>query len=301
MSFSLVDRQQESPYIPNTRMKKTFIILASMLLAYGSMVTGCNRANADSSTKIISYNIRLSTVNDGPNNWELRKEATIRMINQEEPAAFGLQEAMPEQIHYLEEQLPDYHRVGVGREDGHESGEHCAIFYRHKDYHLLEQRTLWLSQTPDSVSMGWDAACLRTATFAKLQNRKDARTFWYINTHLDHIGQIARRSSIELLIKWIEAIRAEEPDTPILLGGDMNATLEDPIFSPLLTLMKVAPQTAPQTDEAGTYNGWGKVHPAAPIDHFFYLGMQPVRFDNLNGDYGVPFISDHYPISFTWM
>ena len=46
--------------------------------------------------KIISFNIRYNSWNniDGENGWPYRKAAVVKMINEEKPAAIGLQEAL---------------------------------------------------------------------------------------------------------------------------------------------------------------------------------------------------------------
>lgn len=81
--------------------------------------------------KVISFNIRYNSWNniDGENGWPNRKAAVVRMINEEKPAAIGLQEALIDQLRYLDSCLPAYRRVGVGRDDGKEAGEFMAIYY----------------------------------------------------------------------------------------------------------------------------------------------------------------------------
>ena len=44
-----------------------------------------------------------------------------------------------------------------------------------------------------------------------------------------------------------------------------------------------------------TYNAFGKGQ-GSPIDHFFVRNIEVKEFRILDGDYGVPYISDHYPI-----
>ena len=58
----------------------------------------------DSAIKVISYNIRLGTANDGDNSWEFRYPASSMMINDQKPDIFGLQEAYDFQVNYLEGQ-----------------------------------------------------------------------------------------------------------------------------------------------------------------------------------------------------
>ena len=77
----------------------------------------------------------------------------------------------------------------------------------------------------------------------------------------------------------------------------MNSTLEDSIFLPLTAANLIsARDIADTTDNAITYNAFGKAE-GKQIDHFFVRGWSKVPlFRTLDGDYGVPYISDHYPI-----
>ena len=60
--------------------------------------------------------------------------------------------------------------------------------------------------------------------------------------------------------------------------------------------MKPARELASITSHKDTYTGFGKDKPSL-IDHFFVRGdIEVVQFRTLDGDYGVPYISDHYPI-----
>ena len=48
--------------------------------------------------KVMSYNIRLSTGNDGTNAWMYRCPATLEMLKDQQPDVFGVQEALEDQI-----------------------------------------------------------------------------------------------------------------------------------------------------------------------------------------------------------
>ena len=80
--------------------------------------------------KIISFNIRYNSWEniDGENGWPNRKGAVAKMIFEERPAAIGLQEALIDQLQYLDTVLTCYRRIGVGRNDGKEAGEFMAMF-----------------------------------------------------------------------------------------------------------------------------------------------------------------------------
>ena len=169
-------------------MKKLILFLACAVAAFGA--TSCAEKTND--IKVISYNVRFSG-GDGENHWDLRKHASINMINDEKPTVFGVQEAKADQIAYLKENLPQYGYIGVGREDGKDGGEHMSIFYLKDQVELLDGGTFWLSETPDVPSKGWDAACKRSCTWTKLKMKDTGKEFAYINTHLDHVGKVAQR------------------------------------------------------------------------------------------------------------
>ena len=200
-------------------------------------------------------------------------------------------------MQYLQDSLPQYGSYGIGREDGESRGEHMAIFY-HKDFvELLDCGTFWLSETPDEPSRGWDAMCKRTCTWARLKLKTDSREFIYMNTHLDHVGEQARRESLRMI-----AERAAELATngePVILTADFNSTVDNPIYDTLKTFMSDARTIAPESDSRATFNAWRS--DAADkakwvIDHIFVRGVEAQSFRVLDGDYGAPFISDHYPV-----
>ena len=113
-----------------------------------------------------------------------------------------------------------------------------------------------------------------------------------INTHLDHKGPEARSEGMKLIAERVEAFKAQ--GLPVVITADFNATTDEAIFSPLYAAAKDARKEATASDQSTTYNGWGKSH--SQIDHIFCSGYTVERFEVLTGDYGVPYISDHYPI-----
>ena len=255
-------------------------------------------ATPEGEAKIISYNIRLGVADDGANSWEHRREATLRMLEREAPTVFGIQEGYLFQVKYIEENLPQYGRVGVGRDDGAEKGEVMAVYYLRDRFELLDSGTFWLSETPDKVSRGWDGACNRTVTWVELKDRKSGKEFFYFNTHLDHKGKTARAEGVKLVVAQIAAIAGK---APAILGGDFNTPTDSPIFRPLTKTMKSARDKAPETAREGPFNGFGSAPDTLVLDHLYFRGkLKCLRFATLTGDYGAPYISDHYPISMTF-
>ena len=65
--------------------------------------------------------------------------------------------------------------------------------------------------------------------------------------------------------------------------------------------MKSVRDKAPETDRKGTFNGFGSAPDTIVIDHLYYRGkLKCLTFATLDGNYGAPFISDHYPIAMTF-
>ena len=277
-------------------MKKLFYTLA--IAAFALMGVACNRT---SEIKVMSYNIRLSSGTieaDSIYHWEHRKQASLELMHQEQPTVFGLQEACPDQMDYMVENLPEYGYIGVGRDDGKRKGEFMSIFYKKDEVELIDGGTFWLSQTPDQVTKGWDAACFRTCTWTILKKKDTGKKFVYLNTHLDHKGQEARKESIKLIVAKAEELTGGK--LPVFITADFNSPTTNEIFKPMQEAMLDARVEAPVTDERGTLNCGGTTPPGVVIDHIFYRGAEAQKFEVLRDkDYGAPYVSDHYPVMLT--
>ena len=280
-------------------MKRSLLFAALLAMTFGfALFTGCKGGHA-SDLRVMTFNIRLSPSEDfdGENCWNNRRAAVIRMMGETKPDLFGIQEGIIHQVNYLEENLPDYVRYGVCRDDGLERGEANAIFWRKDRFEMKQCDTYWLSETPDTVSLGWDGACRRIVTWAQLYDKKRKCDVWFFNTHFDHVGKVAREEAGKLIVERMKALVPE--GAPIFLTGDFNANWDNPILDPIRGQLKECRETAPVTDDANTYNAWGgKDVPAGTdiIDHIFYRGAKPLKYEVLTGDYGAPFISDHWPV-----
>ena len=275
-------------------MKTFYSILCVLMLFTSFSIDAVAKAPADQEVKVISFNIRLINSKDGPNEWKYRAEASPAMIKDYAPDIFGVQEAVKEQLDYMQKALPKYGCVGVGREDGVSKGEHMSIFYNKKTVELLEWGTYWLSETPDEPSKGWDAACKRTATWSRLRMKDSGKEFFYVNTHLDHRGKEAQQKGLDLIVKRIAAMN---PDgLPMILTGDFNVEPKNPVLTELNTKMKDARKTAEKTDSRATFNGWGAR--ALVIDYIYHSGFSACpEYETIVRQYkGVPYISDHYPV-----
>ncbi|MDR2690867.1 MAG: endonuclease/exonuclease/phosphatase family protein, partial [Dysgonamonadaceae bacterium] len=249
---------------------------------------------------VMTFNIRCDNPDDSPNNWQNRKDAAAKMIQEYAVDLLGTQEVLANQLRDLKERLPQYAVIGAGRADGKEAGEYCALFYRDDKFEAEKSGNFWLSETPEVAgSKGWDGACERIATWAVLREKQSNKRFFFINTHLDHAGETARRESVKLLL---ERVKTESGGLPVIITGDFNASPESEVIRQVLAGGKffdtrlLAP-SLPET--SGTYHGFGKA-PAEErniIDYIFVTGgiavntyaVVPEKRNNI-------YLSDHTPV-----
>lgn len=168
-------------------------ILLAVLL---SLLGVANHAAAPEPLKVMTFNIRYGTANDGENRWEARRAQMFALIKSQDPDVIGLQEALHFQVDEILAAVPGYRMVGVGRSDGGHGGEYAAILYRESRLAVRRTNTFWLSDTPDVVkSNTWGAALERICTWAQFDD-KLGTPFYLFNLHLDHVSQPAREKSV---------------------------------------------------------------------------------------------------------
>src|SRR5690606_11337984 len=200
-------------------MKKTLFILLS-LFAINTI------SFSQQEIKLMSYNIRLDVASDGDNRWDARKDKLAGLINYHEPDIVGGQEVLHHQLQYLLQTLDGYDFIGAGRDDGKTKGEYSCIFYKKEKFTVTEQGTFWLSPTPDSATKGWDAALNRVCTYGLFRDKKSRVSFWVLNTHFDHIGELARLESAKLIVEKIHELNTG--NLPVFFMGDLNSRPNEP-------------------------------------------------------------------------
>ena len=199
-------------------MKKLiiFVSLLFLAMAYG-------KAEDKEVLKIATFNLRMDTPSDGENAWFHRKDMVNDLIRFYGFDLFGTQEGFTHQLNDIL-RLSDYRFIGVGRDDGKDAGEHCAIFYRSDRFKVLDQGDFWLSEP----GRGWDGTCCnRICTWGKFEDLKNHKQFYFFNVHYEYEGDVARRESSNLMISRIKSIAGNQP---VFLTGDFNAfPTEEPI------------------------------------------------------------------------
>ena len=275
-------------------MKK--LILSAMALLAMMPMSFSKGKTEPKELKVMSYNIRYGVAKDGTNSWQFRAPATISMLEAQQPDVFGVQEAYDFQIAFIEEYCRNFKSVGVGRENGKKKGEHMSIFWNKNTVSCIKWGTFWLSETPETPSKGWDAHCIRTATWALMKDKKTGKKFYFVNTHLDHKGQEAQKNGLKLIIDRIGSINPE--GYPMVLTGDFNIKPDNTALVGLEARMKSARDIAVKTDRSNTFNGWSVKKTDMIIDYIYVSGFSECpEYKTVTEKYAErPFVSDHYPI-----
>ena len=249
--------------------------------------------------KVMTYNIRLDVAVDGENDWSHRKDFFTSQIQFYEPDVFGIQEATPNQVIDISNALSQYNHIGIGRE-GVGKGESSNIYYKKERFSVSNETTFWLSETPNEISKGWDAACNRVCTFALFEDLKSNKSFWVFNTHLDHIGEVARTKGIELILSKIEAVNNQK--LPLIFMGDFNS---EPNENRIIELKKIMNDSRELSVEKpfgpfGTFNNFQYNEPATKQIDYIFLSKNSSFIVNkyavLTDSKNLRFPSDHFPV-----
>ena len=248
---------------------------------------------------VMTYNIRLDVASDGENAWPLRKEYFISQIQFYEPDIFGVQEAKPNQVIDISNSLPQYIQVGMGRE-GQGKGESSNIFYKKDLFRVLGSNTFWLSETPEKISKGWDAAYNRVCTYALVKDKKANRKFWVFNTHLDHVGEEARTKGIELILSKITILNTK--NYPVIFMGDFNSEPDSGRITALKKLMydsRNISETKP-FGPSGTFNGFKHDEPVTRLIDYIFISkndkFKVKKYAILSDSEDLKYPSDHLPV-----
>ena len=269
------------------------LILSGLFFVFNSC------SNTSEKVNIMTYNIRLDTETDGINMWDNRKEGIVSLIKEEDVDILGIQEALPDQIDYLSNQLKDYNYIGEGRNGGN-SGEYSAIYFKSEKISLEEEETFWLSETPGVPSIGWDAAIKRIVTLGVFYIKNSKKELIVYNTHFDHIGKVAREKSAIMILNHIT--KNNYLDKSLIVMGDLNANTDELTIKVLSEKLEDSFKMFPLKDSIGTFNGFDINSKLSDrIDYVFTKNIKIIDYRHI--DKKLPnglWPSDHLPILVTY-
>lgn len=230
----------------------------------------------------------------------------IETIESIDPDILGVQEALVNQVEDLVDAFPNYTFVGVGRNDGVESGEYAGIFVRTIRFELVDFGYFWLSETPEipgTVFPESQPGPPRMATWVTLYDHVTALEFFVLNTHWDNVSSASRRRSAELIREQIETLAQARP---VIMTGDLNGFESSTEVQTLLdTDATIGPalidgyrEINPMSPQEATFHGFQGQTDGQRIDYVlhddaFSTTTAIIHTDDFNGRYP----SDHFPVN----
>ena len=270
-------------------------------------------AKAGIELKVMTFNIRYGTADDGENRWENRQQMVIDVLRDNSPNVVGLQEALDFQIAEIRNALAKYGRIGVAREDGKTEGEYSAILYRLDRFDVDESGTFWFSDTPEVPgSSHWGNACVRICTWARFIEKKSGKAFYIFNLHLDHVSQPSREKSVVLLAQRVQNRKHKDA---FVVTGDFNAGESNPVVMYLKGKVALSGSNGRESDnpvpmldtfralhpdvkDVRTAHDFKGAREGNKIDYIFTppsvkVLEAEILYDNVDGRYP----SDHFPVT----
>lgn len=257
--------------------------------------------------KILSCNIRvnLQEDQDAGNGWDDRKDLCLDVMRSRSADIICVQECRSVHLADLKRGLPQFDTFGLSN-PGEGYHPFNAIFFLKDRFVPISSGGFWLSETPHVAgSQSWDSARPRFANWVDLTDRETGRDFRMWNTHLDHIGAVARVKQAEVIVQGSEVLG----DLPQLLTGDFNTDASDPAIATLKSggWTDTYETVHGPVDPGFTYHGFlgpeFLVHkPNARIkgkmDFIFARGpVKPIAAEVIRDGRDGRFPSDHYFIS----
>lgn len=215
-----------APSTYNLRVQSWNLRSAFLLKHYDPISKSLNAINSDTG---------VPTSDDHPeyywnwkeNSWSVRRVGLTQHVEFFQPEVFAVQEALDFQISDLDDLLPGYDWIGVGRDNNKTGGEYEAVFYNKNKVNVTSWDTFWLSDTPLTPSKLKCASAKRDATVVHFVTQSNGIPFTVINTHWDDKCDAARRLAA-LLLKYRAAYEFEKTKSPVILTGDFNSEAYGP-------------------------------------------------------------------------
>jgi endonuclease/exonuclease/phosphatase family metal-dependent hydrolase len=249
--------------------------------------------------KIMSYNLRVDFGGDGENNWEFRRDLLVGQIGFYAPDFIGTQEGKHHQLEFIRTALPEYNYIGLSRDNSKTDGEFSAIFYKPLKFKLHSETTFWLSETPNEKSKGWDAALERICTYGLFEEIATGKRFYVFNTHLDHMGELARTNSAKLIVEKIKAVNTK--NLPVVFTGDFNSEPNSAAYQAIVIFMddsKTISKTKP-FGPTGTFNAFKFHEPVTLLIDYIFVSkgnIDILKHAVLSDSKDCKYPSDHLPV-----
>ena len=217
--------------------------------------------------------------------WEKKKVGTFRQrkplmkkaLTKHGADVIGVQECKPMWERFLNRNLRGFDSIIKYRSKT--SKEATPIYWRKDKFEKLDGGHFWLSETPDvEGSIGWDAKCSRVTSWVLLRDIQSQKEFVFVNTHLDHVGELARINGVKLICKFIRDKIGES--MPLILVGDFNAWPDSETIRNANKLLCDARAAAKESTNSPTFHAYGDENRRDIIDYIYI--SQNIRCNTFN-------------------
>lgn len=272
---------------------------------------------------VCTFNIRYPEPSDGDYIWENRRDAVCKFILTRKPDIIGMQEVEKVQAEYILSKVKDeYGLYGVGRETGKDiltsttDETSKTILYKKSRFDLSDKGTFWHSDSPNQVSAknkandygSWHSTHPWVTSWVKLADKDNlGAPVWLFNTHFQNnkncpnaadIRMMESNLHLSMIPQIISGVIGNGCQDPVFLIGDFNTSSDTDALQQLINYplgyarLDAAKSSFRTTD---TDNGYGKG--GQIIDHIFFCGpLKCLSYSVDRRDYGILYISDHYPV-----
>lgn len=237
---------------------------------------------------VMTLNLRFGRAEDGPNNWDNRKQRFISFFEKHRPDFIGMQEANDFQIDFFKKPLEEYHIIGQ-RSPAPPYWQDNVVFYK-KKWKCRFQERFFLSHTPSVPSRFADSKWPRQCVVGFFKKRSTSLIF--ANTHFDFDPSVQKQSA-KIIIKRLNDFQKHE--APVIITGDFNS--EPGSLSYQEFTSKGAFREIFHGEYSGTYHGFTGECMKRHIDWILYRGMlELVEKEIIDERYHGGFPSDHFPV-----
>lgn len=248
--------------------------------------------------RVMSFNVRYPSKEDGPNVWENRRDILVRTILEKDPDIVGAQELFFLQAQHIVENAPAYDWFGISRR-GNREDEHMGVFYKKDKLRVIDSGNFWLSETPSTPgSMSWNVSLPRMVTWGLFERLGSGKRFYLYNTHFPHRAEdgAARLECAKVIATRLGSLPA---DVPVIVTGDFNAPAEGGVYNTMLgPQLRDAWREAPKrTGLETTLSSFRGNTEGRRIDWILYRGsLEALEAETVTYNEGGRYPSDHYPV-----
>jgi endonuclease/exonuclease/phosphatase family metal-dependent hydrolase len=259
---------------------------------------------------MMTFNIRYANPADGVRHLAKPQKPRLPGHSRPEPEYGQPSGSVGVGFRISEAALPEFHRIGVGRDDGVNAGEFSAILYRASRFDAQSSGTFWFSDTPDVPgSSSFGNASIRICTWGRFVEHGTGRAFYQFNVHLDNVSQPANEKSVQLLMTRV--VQRQFPTDPFIVTGDFNSSESQLSVrymtgaAPIGTMANQIPMVDsfrlyPNATGVGTFHNFMGGTGGDKIDFIFMgPGERAIAAEIIRTQANGLYPSDHYPVTAT--